>query len=83
MWEFITKIKKTGKTMILTTHYMEEAEVLCDRVAIMDEGKIIAIDTPENLINNLINKGFKKDIDVKPANMEDVFLDLTGKHLRD
>jgi ABC-2 type transport system ATP-binding protein len=83
MWDFITKIKMTGKTMILTTHYMEEAEILCDRVAIMDEGRILVIDTPENLIENLLKKGFKKDIQVKEANLEDVFLDLTGKKLRD
>lgn len=83
LWEFIKTIRKEDKTLILTTHYMEEAEVLCDRVAIMDEGKILTIDTPENLIDNLISKGFKKDVEPKPANLEDVFLDLTGKKLRD
>lgn len=50
MWELIRKINKQGKTIVLTTHYMEEAEELCDRVAIMDGGKIIACDTPQNLI---------------------------------
>ncbi|MFC1780161.1 ABC transporter ATP-binding protein [Patescibacteria group bacterium] len=83
MWKFIQKIKSENKTMILTTHYMEEAEVLCDRVAVMDEGKILTIDTPDNLINNLLKKGFKKRVEVKQANLEDVFLDLTGKKLRD
>lgn len=83
MWDFISNLKKEKRTIILTTHYMEEAEVLCDRVAIMDEGKILTIDTPDNLIQKLIDKGFKKDTKVKPANLEDVFLDLTGKKLRD
>lgn len=50
MWKFILDLKKEGKTIFLTTHYMEEAEILCDRVAIIDKGKILALDTPENLI---------------------------------
>lgn len=83
MWEFIDKLEIEKHTIILTTHYMEEAETLCDRVAIMDEGKILVIDTPDNLINKLIAKGFKKEVKVKPANLEDVFIDLTGKKLRD
>jgi len=83
MWDFINMLKAENKTIILTTHYMEEAEVLCDHVAIMDEGKILVIDTPQNLIDALLAKGFKKDVQVKPANLEDVFLDMTGKKLRD
>jgi len=82
-WEIIQKLKKEGKTVIITTHYMEEAEVLCDRVGIMDEGKIIALDTPEKLIENLISKGFKKEKVRQLADLEDVFLNLTGKTLRD
>jgi ABC-2 type transport system ATP-binding protein len=62
---------------------MEEAEVLCDRVAIMDNGKIIALDSPQNLIKALLKKGFKKKQVVEQANLEDVFIDLTGKALRD
>ncbi len=50
LWGLITEIKKRGKTIVLTTHYMEEAEVLCDRIAIMDHAKIIALDTPRNLL---------------------------------
>lgn len=83
MWQFIRKMKKEGRTIILTTHYMEEAEELCDRVAIMDEGKILVIDTPDKLIQSLLKKGFRKKVKVKPANLEDVFIDLTGKKLRD
>jgi len=52
-WNLITDIRKRGKTIFLTTHFMEEAEKLCDRVAIMDHGKIMALDTPQNLIRNI------------------------------
>ena len=65
----------------MTTHYMDEAEVLCDRIAVMDNGKIIALDTPKNLIKQLLKRGFKKDQHVEQANLEDVFIDLTGKGL--
>lgn len=83
LWDLVQKIQKRGITVILTTHYLEEAEMLCDRVAIMDEGKIIALDTPKNLIKQLLARGFKKKHHVEQANLEDVFIDLTGKHLRD
>ena len=53
MWDFVEKIRTEGKTLFLTTHYMEEAEKLCDRVGIIDYGKIIALDTPRNLVANL------------------------------
>ena len=53
MWNLVETIKKEGKTIFLTTHYMEEAEKLCDRVGIIDYGKIIALDTPRNLVANL------------------------------
>jgi ABC-2 type transport system ATP-binding protein len=61
---------------------MEEAEELCDRVAIMDEGRIVALDSPKKLVKQLLGKGFKKQRKVEQANLEDVFLDLTGKQLR-
>jgi len=82
-WGFINQIRKEGKTIILTTHYMEEAEKLCDRVAILDYGKIIALDTPGNLIKELLAEGFKKKVVEKEANLEDVFLNLTGHRLRE
>lgn len=81
LWDLIRKVRKQGMTVILTTHYMEEAEQLCDRVAIMDEGQIVALDTPEKLIQQLLKRGFKKERKVEQANLEDVFLDLTGKEL--
>ncbi len=83
LWEMIKVIQKKGVTIVLTTHYMEEAEQLCDRVAIMDGGKIIKIGTPQALINDLIKTGFKREVIKKEATLEDVFLNLTGKHLRD
>jgi ABC-2 type transport system ATP-binding protein len=83
VWELVQDIKKRDKTIILTTHYMDEAELLCDRVAIMDGGKIIALDTPQNLIEHLIKRGFKKKQPVQKANLEDVFIDLTGKEIRE
>ena len=75
--EIILEIKKEGKAVLLTTHYMEEADFLCDRVAIIDGGKIIALDTPENLKNSI-----KDDKNTDPS-LEDVFIHLTGKTLRD
>ncbi|MFH1366521.1 MAG: ATP-binding cassette domain-containing protein [Patescibacteria group bacterium] len=138
IWDFIRKINDQGKTIVLTTHYMEEAQILCDRVAIMDLGQIAAMDTPVNLIHNLkassvinftsdcevclenlkeipgvfevergsnhsynlkVSRGsevlpqiialahknkFKiTDEEILHANLEDVFLELTGKKLRE
>ena len=83
LWELIEGVKRRGITVVLTTHYMDEAELLCDRLAIMDEGKIITIDTPKNLIKQLLKRGFTKPQVVQQANLEDVFIDLTGKAIRD
>ena len=129
LWAIIEQIKEDGKTIILTTHSMEEAEYLCDIVAIMDHGRIIAMDSPDNLINthcrtssivlpvsaihfapekipfpwkqhnsnieiqvDNINEGLsrlmKLDADltemaVHSSNLEDVFLHLTGRQLRE
>ena len=141
LWDFVTYInKKEGKTVVLTTHYMEEAEVLCDRVAIIDQGKIRALDSPIGLVHELpvayrilfathdrvdaddlrslpgvaevtasMNGGFGyelrvaraqvtlpafvswaersgvavDDVRVLPATLEDVFLSLTGRSLRE
>ena len=138
LWDFVQSINSQGRTIVLTTHYMEEAEFLCNRVAIMDQGRIVTLDTPTNLVRSLPapyevrastlnefssndltdldcvtevlddqNQGFrlrssdaastmpalmdwvaKNDIklthlEVTPANLEDVFLSLTGRALRD
>jgi ABC-2 type transport system ATP-binding protein len=83
LWDLIEHVRDRGITVIMTTHYMDEAEILCDRIAIMDNGKIVAIDTPKNLIKQLLARGFKKKQVVEQASLEDVFIDLTGKELRD
>jgi len=82
-WDMIYEAADRGVTIFVTTHYMDEAEILCDRIAIMDNGKIVAIDTPKNLIKQLLARGFKKKQVVEQANLEDVFIDLTGKDLRE
>ena len=71
VWDNLSDLKVKGTTIILTTHYMDEAEKVCDRVAIMDNGKIIAIDTPERLM------------DTHGGNLEKVYLNLTGKKLKE
>ncbi len=72
LWDFIKDQKAHGKTIILTTHYMEEAEELCDRVGIVDHGKLIALGTPQELIS----KNHVK-------NLEEVFIQLTGRNIRE
>lgn len=69
VWDQLNLLKSKGMTLMLTTHYMEEAEKLCDRVAIMDSGKIITIDTPAHLMST------------HSGNLEEVYLTLTGKSL--
>jgi len=83
LWELAQALRQEGRTILLTTHYMEEAETLCDRVAIMDEGRIVTLDTPANLVQRLLNKGFKGKRIEREASLEDVFIDLTGKELRE
>jgi len=82
LWDLVTDIRARGTTVIITTHYMDEAEVLCDRVAIIDSGKIIALDSPDKLIDNLVATGFERPKEMKQANLEDVFIKLTGHALR-
>ncbi|MDF2608020.1 MAG: transporter [Bacillales bacterium] len=137
LWDIIIKLKNNGKTVILSTHYMEEAEVLCDRIAIVDSGKLIALDTPSNLIHNLqkenaiefycedafdispikeinevsniiehnnfftvytsnitktlfniiqlanVNNWALKEVKTRTATLEDVFISMTGRRLRE
>ncbi len=83
LWDRIEKIKETGRSILLTTHSMEEAEAMCDRVAIIDHGRIIAIDSPERFIED-----YKEDPRVKAVSrgsritLEDVFIGLTGREVR-
>jgi len=74
IWQEVRDMKKNGLTTLLTTHYIEEAELLCDRLVIIDNGRIIEQGTPMQLIEKHLPDG---------GNLEDVFLKLTGKHLRD
>lgn len=83
LWDLISEIRDNGTTVVITTHYMDEAEQLCDRVAFVEAGKIIALDTPDQLIDNLIASGFERKKEVKAANLEDVFINLTGKEWRE
>jgi ABC-2 type transport system ATP-binding protein len=83
LWDLIREIRDAGTTVVITTHYMDEAEELCDRVAFVDGGKIIGIDTPGNFIDKLIASGFEREKEVKLANLEDVFITMTGKEWRE
>lgn len=83
LWDLIKSLKANGTTIVITTHYMDEAEELCDRIAIIDSGKIISLDTPDAMIDQLVAGGFERKKQVKLANLEDVFLNLTGKELRE
>jgi len=82
LWDLIKDIRSKGTTVIITTHYMDEAEILCDRVAIIDSGKIISLGSPDKLIDDLVATGFERPKEVKKANLEDVFINLTGHALR-
>jgi len=82
LWELIKQIRADGATVIITTHYMDEAEYLCDRVAIIDSGKIVALATPDKLIDDLVTSGFERKKTLKKANLEDVFINMTGHSLR-
>jgi ABC-2 type transport system ATP-binding protein len=76
--QIIREIADQGKTVLLTTHYMPEAEELCDRIAIIDKGKLIALDTVEGLKSNMLNKSV-----TKTTSLEDVYVDLIsgGSHV--
>lgn len=78
LWDLILGLRANGHTVLLSTHYMEEAEVLCDRVAIMDLGRIAAIDTPAALVDQLLGTGFRRPVLAREATLEDVFMHVTG-----
>jgi ABC-2 type transport system ATP-binding protein len=79
LWETLRRFRAEGGTILLTTHYMDEAESLCDRVAIVDHGRVIALGTPAELIGALA----APQVVVRHGTLEDVFMSLTGRHLRD
>jgi ABC-2 type transport system ATP-binding protein len=79
LWDLLSGLNESGRTVVLTTHYMDEAEHLCDRVAIMDRGRILQLDTPEALRTQL---DARSDPGAAPSSLDDVFLDLTGREYR-
>jgi ABC-2 type transport system ATP-binding protein len=79
LWEVLERYRGDGGTILLTTHYMDEAQTLCDRVAVVDHGKLIALDSPKALIAALA----APKVVVHQGTLEDVFMSLTGRHLRD
>jgi len=79
LWGILRRFREGGGTVLLTTHYMDEAQTLCDRVAIVDQGRVIAEGTPKELIASLA----MPRVVVHEGTLEDVFMSLTGRHLRD
>jgi ABC-2 type transport system ATP-binding protein len=79
LWDLLSGLNESGRTVVLTTHYMDEAEALCDRVAIMDHGRVLRLDTPQALVDGL-------DAPVRVVEsrgtLEDVFLEVTGREYR-
>jgi ABC-2 type transport system ATP-binding protein len=84
LWDLISRFQAEGRTILLTTHYMEEAERLCDRVAIVDYGHVIAFGTPRELMESIDVSNLPPPEPRKTtATLEDVFVAMTGRHLRD
>lgn len=83
LWDLIFEIRKSGTTLVITTHYMDEAEILCDRVGFINQGKIIQINSPDHFIQNLIDSGFQREKPVRSASLEDVFIQLTGNEWKE
>jgi ABC-2 type transport system ATP-binding protein len=79
LWGLLRQFRADGGTILLTTHYMDEAELLCDRVAIVDHGHVIALDAPRTLISSL---GAPRTV-THEGTLEDVFVALTGRNLRE
>ena len=81
IFDNVLALRARGRTIVYATHYMEEAERLCDRVAIVDHGRLLALDTVDSLV--AAHGGEESSSRVEPARLEDVFLRLTGRHSRD
>lgn len=81
LWHLLEGMRKREVAIVLSTHYMEEAQRLCDRVAIMDDGQIVALGSPRELVQELLAAGFRRERETLAADLEDVFLHLTGHQL--
>jgi ABC-2 type transport system ATP-binding protein len=79
LWSVLERFRADGGTIVLTTHYMDEAEFLCDRVAVIDRGRVIALGSPQQLIRSLA----APRVVTREGTLEDVFMSLTGRHLRE
>ncbi|OFW15272.1 MAG: hypothetical protein A3F70_16505 [Acidobacteria bacterium RIFCSPLOWO2_12_FULL_67_14] len=79
LWSVLAEFRAQGGTVLVTTHYMDEAEILCDRVAVVDQGRLIALGTPGELIDALA----APKVVTRRGTLEDVFMALTGRHLRE
>jgi ABC-2 type transport system ATP-binding protein len=79
LWGILERFRADGGTVLMTTHYMDEAEVLCDRVAVVDRGRLIALGSPNELIEAL----GQPEVVTHRGTLEDVFMSLTGRRLRD
>jgi ABC-2 type transport system ATP-binding protein len=83
LWGRIEHVRAAGGSILLTTHSMEEAQAVCDRVAIIDQGRILAIDTPGNLVDQHRNDPLVRAAARGQVTLEDVFIGLTGSEIRD
>ena len=80
VWEEVKLLRKSGTTIVLTTHYLEEADVLCDRVAIMDAGKIVSLGKPEDLKHQILNDSITLSFE-SAAKMKKAYESLAGNNL--
>jgi ABC-2 type transport system ATP-binding protein len=83
LWDRIENLRTAGGSILLTTHSMEEAEAVCDRVAIIDRGRLLAVDTPAGLIARHRNDPRVQKVARGKITLEDVFIGLTGSEIRD
>ncbi|MHB8571913.1 MAG: ABC transporter ATP-binding protein [Candidatus Dormibacteria bacterium] len=83
LWDRIERFRKEGRSILLTTHSMEEAQAVCDRVAIMDHGRILTVGTPTDLIEAHRDDPRVRQVAHGEVTLEDVFIALTGQELRD
>jgi ABC-2 type transport system ATP-binding protein len=83
LWNRIERLRDIGRSILLTTHSMEEAQAVCHRVAIIDNGKLLTVDTPDGLIAKHKDDPRVRKVAHGPVTLEDVFIGLTGSDLRD